>query len=86
MTYKIKWRPIALNELRKLPKNIAQRLVKKIDLCKEDSEHFLEKLTDDEGYKVRAGDYRAIIDVIEQEKIISVRIVGHRRNIYKRHI
>lgn len=86
MTYKIKWRPVALKELRKLPKEIAHRLVQKVDLCKEYPEHLLEKLTDDIGYKIRVGDYRAIIDVLEHEKIIAVRIVGHRRNIYKRHL
>ncbi len=80
------WRPRALKELRKLPKNVAHRLVKKVDLCKDDPEYFIEKLTDDEGYKVRVDDYRAVMDVLWHEKIIAVRIMGHRRNIYKRHM
>ena len=84
MDYEIKWRPKALKELRKLPKEIAVRIVKKVDLCKDDPWYFLEKLTDDEGYKLRIGDYRAIIDIVEEEKTIAVRIVGHRKNIYKR--
>ncbi len=86
MTYAVKWRPKALAELRKLPKDIAERIVKRIDLAKDAPKHFLEKLVDDPGYKVRAGDYRVIIDILEKEKILVVRVVGHRRNIYKRDI
>ncbi|MBI5398098.1 type II toxin-antitoxin system RelE/ParE family toxin [Candidatus Woesearchaeota archaeon] len=86
MLYAVKWRPKALYELRKLPKDIAARIVKRVDLAKDNPIHFLEKLTDDTGYKIRAGDYRAIVDILEEEKTIAVRVVGHRRNIYKRHL
>ncbi len=75
-----------MKELRKLPKDIAKRLVKRIDLSKKDPKHFLDKLEDDPGCKIRAGDYRAIVDIIEKEKTIAVRIVGHRKNIYKRYL
>jgi mRNA interferase RelE/StbE len=69
-----------------LPKIAAKRIVKKINSAKDNPKHFLDKLVDDSGYKVMAGDYRAIIDILEDEKIIAVRIVGHRKNIYKRHL
>jgi mRNA-degrading endonuclease RelE of RelBE toxin-antitoxin system len=45
---------------------------------------YLEKLRGDPGFKLRAGDYRALIDI--EENIIAVRVVGHRKNIYKRHL
>ncbi len=86
MTYAIKWRSKALVELRKLPKISANRIVKKIDSAKDNPHHFLEKLVNDRGYKIRGGDYRAIVDIVEDEKVIAVRIVGHRKNIYKRHL
>ena len=86
MNYAVKWRPKALDELRKLPKDIANRIVKKVDAAKDNPFHFLQKLTDDPGYKIRSGDYRIIVDVVEEQKIIAVRVVGHRRNIYKRHL
>ena len=72
MDCKIKWRPRALKELRKLPKEIAVRIVKKVDLCKDNPGYFLEKLTDDEGYKLRVGDYRAIIDIVEDGKSVII--------------
>ena len=86
MSYVIKWRSKALQELRKLPKDIATRIVKKVDSTKANPKHFLESLSGDPGYKIRSGDYRAIVDIIEEEKVIAVRIIGHRRNIYKRHL
>jgi mRNA interferase RelE/StbE len=83
MSYAVKWRSKALHALRKLPNDITKRIVKKINTSQENPRHFLEKLVDDPGYKVRAGDYRAIIDILEEEKILAVRLIGHRRNIYK---
>lgn len=35
------------------------------------------------AYKLRIGKYRAVIDSDETNKIISVVLVGHRKNIYK---
>lgn len=86
MGYTIKWRPKALAELRKLPKITAKILVKRVNSAKENPRHFLERLVGDSGYKVRSGHYRAIVDIVEEEKIIAVRIVGHRKNIYKRYL
>ncbi|MBI2111931.1 type II toxin-antitoxin system RelE/ParE family toxin [Candidatus Woesearchaeota archaeon] len=86
MAYTIKWRPKALAELRKLPNIAAKRIVQKMDSAKNDPHHFLDKLVGDPGYKIRAGDYRAIVDIIEEEKAIAVRIVGHRKNIYQRNL
>ena len=86
MSYTIKWRPRSLKELRKLPRETAIRLVKRVNLAKANPKHLLERLAGDPGYKVRAGNYRAIVDVIEEEKVIAVRVVGHRKNIYKRRL
>jgi mRNA interferase RelE/StbE len=86
MAYSVKWRPKALDGLHKLPKDVAKRIVKRVDIAKDNPKHFLESLSGDPGYKIRAGDYRAIIDIIEKEKVIAVRVVSHRRNIYKRNL
>jgi len=87
MTYSIKWRPKAVKELRKLPRDVAIRIVKKVDTLKEDPKKSLQKLRGgDGGFKLRVGDYRILIDIIEKEKVIAVRVVGHRKNIYKRRL
>ena len=86
MIYSVKWSSKALNGLRKLPTDIAKRIVKKVNITKNNPKHFLESLTGDSGYKLRAGDYRVIVDIIEKEKIIAIRVVGHRKTIYKRNL
>lgn len=86
MSYTVKWRPKVLDELEKLPKVVSKRIVRKLSLIQEDPHHFLERLLGDPGYKLRVGDYRIIIDIIENEKLLAVRVVGHRRNVYKRNL
>ena len=65
MTYSIKWRPNSVKELRKLPRDVALRLVKKVDSLKDDPMRYLDKLRGDPGFKLRVGDYRALIDIKE---------------------
>ena len=86
MGYTVKWRQKVLDELEKLPKVVSKRIVRKIDSAKEEPHHFLERLACDPGYKLRVGDYRIIIDIIEHEKILAIRTVGHRRNIYEKNL
>ena len=86
MAYIIKWRPKALEELRKLPHEEARRIVHRLGLAQENPHHFLERLVGDDGYKLRVGDYRVIIDIVEEEKVLAIRVLGHRSTIYKRHL
>ncbi|MBS3106196.1 type II toxin-antitoxin system RelE/ParE family toxin [Candidatus Woesearchaeota archaeon] len=65
MSYSIRWRPQAVGALRTLPRDVAERLVRKIDSAKENPRHFLVRLAGDPGYKIRSGDYRAIVDILD---------------------
>lgn len=85
MTYTIKWSPQSIEFLRKLPQDISLRIRKKVEQAAQNPKHFLESLEAIEGEKLRIGDYRAIIDILEKDKIFAVRIIGHRKNIYKKH-
>jgi len=42
----------------------------------------LKPLVQINGFKLRIGDYRIILDVQEEIKILNVLKVGHRKNIY----
>ena len=81
--YEIKFGKKALEEWSKLEQDLKERIWNKLQTCKENPFHFLEHLEDMEGYKLRIGDYRAIIDVDNSLKIIWVLKVGHRKNIYE---
>ncbi len=73
----------ALEQLNKLEKDIKERIWNKLQACKENPFHFFEHLEEINGCKLRIGDYRAIVDVDNTNKIIKVLKVGHRKNIYE---
>lgn len=83
MSYEIRWDKKVREFLQKLDKTNAIRIIKKVNDVKDYPRHFLEHLTEINAYKLRIGDYRAIIDLDEKEKVISVVLVEHRKNIYK---
>ena len=72
----------ALEDLSKLEKGIKQRIWDKLQQCKENPFHFLNHLEEINGYKLRVGDYRLIIDINESNKTLIVLKIGHRKNIY----
>ncbi|MDL0134889.1 type II toxin-antitoxin system RelE family toxin, partial [Halobacterium salinarum] len=75
---KAEWTSKALDLLDGLDTEAQERLVKKLDEAKDWTSHRLEKLTGYPYYKLRAGDYRAIITWDRDEDIIIVEAVGHR--------
>ncbi len=84
MSFEILWDTKAVSQLRKLPKNISPRIVKKVRLVGETGIG-LEMLKEHEyGFRIRIGDYRALCDVYYNPNRVVIRAVGHRRKIYKR--
>ena len=68
--------------LKKLEKKDAETILNKIYSIKENPYRFLKRLQGEKLWRLRIGDYRAIVDVIiSMNKIIVIRI-GHRKNIY----
>ena len=68
--------------LKKLNKKDAEVILNKIYSIKENPFRFLKRLKGKKLWRLRIGDYRAIIDIIiSMNKIIVIRI-GHRKNIY----
>ena len=74
----------ALQNLEKLEKKIRKRIFEKITSTKENPFHYFERLTGRSEFKLRIGDYRVIADIDEKEKRISILIVDHIKNIYKK--
>jgi len=65
--------------------HIAERIRKGLrKLEVEDPFHFLEHFEGNNYYKYRIGEYRALIDVDFQNKIIMVQVLDHRSRIYER--
>ena len=66
-----------------MPSEIISRILKKFDIMKEDPFRYLESYGGEMLYKFRIGDYRALIDVDFEKKILYVRVFDKRGRIYK---
>ena len=83
-SYRIVFKKSVTKDLRPIPKQDVQRILKRIDSLADDPRPAgSEKLSGDEKYRIRQGNYR-ILYMIE-DNIITVTIVkvGHRRNVYR---
>jgi len=80
--FQIELTETAKDFLKKLQKKDAGIILKKIYSIKENPYRFLKRLQGEKLWRLRIGDYRAIVDIIiSMNKIIVIRI-GHRKNIY----
>ena len=82
--YKLIFEKRALRNLNKLDSLMKNRIWNKLQECKESPFVFLKPLIQIRGFKLRVGDYRIIIDVREEIRVLNVLKVGHRKNIYER--
>lgn len=76
--------PNAKKDLKKLPKNIVDIILKKIYSIKDNPLRYIERLKQSHLWKLRIGDYRAILQINTKENIINVLKIGHRKEIYKK--
>lgn len=83
MSYQILWNKRALDSLDVFEKGLSERIVAKVMSLKDNPYYFIERLAGNIYFKLRVGDYRAIIEIDDARKIIFVRLVGHRSGIYK---
>jgi len=76
--------PIAEKQLRKLPVDIAKVILAKIYSIRDNPLGHIERLKGGRMWKLRIGDYRAILVISTKDNIINVIKIGHRKNIYKK--
>jgi len=77
----------AARDLEQLDKSVGRRVAKRLRWLSENLDNITpEALTGSLAglYKFRIGDYRVFYEVLRDERIIVVHLIGHRRDIYKR--
>jgi mRNA-degrading endonuclease RelE of RelBE toxin-antitoxin system len=84
MTFQIELGPKAQKSLDKLPEHVGLRIIDKLESVKENPFRYLEHYEGDNCFKLRIGDYRALIDADFKNKKLIVRILDKRGRIYKR--
>lgn len=85
MNYSVKLKPRAERDLDKLPDPIAQRIWRKLfALETEPRPPGCKKIEgENDAYRIRIGDYRAVYLIEDQAKLVEVVRVAHRREIYR---
>ena len=83
--YEVIWGKRAFESLSKLEPLISRRIFKLVKEFSNDPESKnVRRLRGENAFRLRAGDYRIIIDIEHNKKLIKVLKVGHRKNIYER--
>ncbi len=75
----------AQKELARLPIRLYECVVAAIrELAENPRPSGCRKLSGREGWRIRIGDYRVIYQIDDKQNKITVRHVGHRREIYRK--
>jgi mRNA interferase RelE/StbE len=85
-SFEIRWKPSAIRELRKLPKEMIARIVAAVEeLAKDPHPTGARKLSGSRHtYRIREGSYRVVYDVDATIVVINIVRVAHRREAYRR--
>jgi len=82
MTYQVIWSKSASHELGRLDRSVARRILDRVDELRETPRRGLRRLVGVPYYRLRVGDYRVIVELVEERLLVLVLKVGHRRSIY----
>lgn len=82
--YKIEVIPSALKDLDNSEKKLFIQIKNKIDSLKSNPRPSnCIKLTAEEGYRIRSGDYRILYRIDDKNKIVYIYRIKHRRESYR---
>ncbi len=81
--YSVIFSDSALKQLKKLNNDAQNRIISTIERIRIRPYPHVKKLVGNPYFRLRVGDYRVILDIVDDKLIIYVLEVGHRKNIYK---
>ncbi len=82
--YELRIRPSVARDLRGIPTADVRRILARIESLRDDPRLVgSEKLSSQERYRVRQGDYRILYTVADAEVVVEIVKVGHRRDVYR---
>jgi mRNA interferase RelE/StbE len=83
-SYSVLIKKSAERDLRKIPKADLQRITQRIkDLASIPRPSGNEKLAGQDSYRIRQGDYRIVYTVDDNQRLIEIIKIGHRREVYR---
>jgi mRNA interferase RelE/StbE len=85
MKYESEFTPTFLKLLRKLDRQIKERVLTAVEDIADDPRRGSQLVfAEDVCFKWRVGDYRVIYSIDERRKVVTFVVVDHRRRVYKR--
>jgi mRNA interferase RelE/StbE len=82
--YNLVFRKSVAKDMHNLPKKDVARLLKRLESLTEDPRQVgCEKLTEQERYRIRQGNYRVVYEIRDKEIEVVVVKIGHRREEYR---
>jgi mRNA interferase RelE/StbE len=82
--YELTFKPSVAKDLRDIPGADVQRILARIETLRDDPRPpGCEKLSAQERYRIRQGNYRILYPVADAELMVEVVKVGHRRDVYR---
>ncbi len=82
MTYSVLLHPKAAKELGALKESLRTRVKDRLRELANDPETVGKRLKHSEFWSLRIGDYRAIYEVVEKKRQVTILYIGHRKNVY----
>jgi len=82
--YRLRLKKSAAKEIENLPKKDCARVVGAIQKLLDDPYgQNIQKLSGQEKYRIRVGNYRVLYEIINDELVVMVVNVGHRKDVYR---
>jgi mRNA interferase RelE/StbE len=83
--YKILLKPSAVNDLNRLPDKEVKRILSHITNLSNDPRPIgIQKLTNEEGYRIRSGNYRILFEINDKSQTIFIYRIKHRKDVYRK--
>lgn len=83
-SYKVLIKRSAAKEIEDLPLRDRRRVVSRIEsLGTEPRPHGCEKLSGQDRYRIRQGDWRILYEIDDREESVMIVKIGHRRDVYR---
>ena len=84
MTYRLTFHPAAQKELSKLPRDIYERVKKKIlSLAENPRPANSRKLVGSREWRIRVGQWRVVYLIDDEQREVYITVIAHRREAYR---
>ena len=82
--YELRFKPSVAKDLRGIPPADVRRILARVESLRDDPRPpGCEKLSTQERYRLRQGNYRILYTVADAGVVVEVIKVGHRREVYR---